>query len=190
MRTRARRQQRHEPDREAFDAESLTELGSVYRTARRLTRNTADAEDLTQETYVRALGAFRSFQRGSNMRAWLLTILRNLNRNRTRNLARSIVVADSMTADLSHAVDFSSETPEARMIREASGRDLRTAIVSLPPALRTAVWMRDIEGLSYAEIARRLEIPVGTVMSRLSSARERVYRRLTGNTKFGGRLRR
>jgi RNA polymerase sigma-70 factor (ECF subfamily) len=76
------------------------------------------------------------------------------------------------------------------MIREASGRDLRTAIVSLPPALRTAVWMRDIEGLSYAEIARRLEIPVGTVMSRLSSARERVYRRLTGNTKFGGRLRR
>jgi RNA polymerase sigma-70 factor (ECF subfamily) len=80
------------PDRGAFDTESLALLGSVYRTALRLTRNAADAEDLTQETYARAIGASGRFQWGTNLKAWLVTILRNVNRNHTRDRARAIVV--------------------------------------------------------------------------------------------------
>jgi RNA polymerase sigma-70 factor (ECF subfamily) len=73
-----------------------------------------------------------------------------------------------------------SDSPEAQLLREVMSRDLRAALESLPPALGRVVWLRDIEGLSYAEIARRLDIPIGTVMSRLSRARERLYSRLTG----------
>jgi RNA polymerase sigma-70 factor (ECF subfamily) len=172
------RQQRA-PDRDAFHTETLALFGSVHRVARRLTRSTADAEDLTQETYVRALGAFGSFQWGTNLKAWLFTILRNINRNRTRDRARAIVVVDGDAVERFDGADASGDTPEARLIRTAESRDLRAAIDSLPPALRQTVWLRDVEELSYAEIAKRLNIPIGTVMSRLSRARELLYRRMT-----------
>ena len=116
--------------------------------------------------------------------------LRNVNRNRMRDRSRAIVVVDGATVDQFDGADPSSETPETWLIRKASSDDLRAAIASLPRALGTAVWLRDIEGLSYAEMAKRLDIPVGTVMSRLSSGRARLYRRLSGNSTFGGRLRR
>jgi RNA polymerase sigma-70 factor (ECF subfamily) len=187
---RTRRQQRRVLDRGRFDVESLALFGSVYRTALRLTGNPVDAEDLTQETYTRALGASGSFQAGTNLKAWLFTILRNINRNRTRDLARAIVVVDGKSVDDFDGADAAGETPETRLLRQASKRDLRAAIASLPRVLGQTVWLRDVEGLSYAEIARRLDIPIGTVMSRLSSARERLYRRLTGRTRVGWRLRR
>jgi RNA polymerase sigma-70 factor (ECF subfamily) len=176
-RTSQRRQR--VPDRDAFHTETLALFGSVYRVARRLTGNTADAEDLTQETYVRALGAAGRFQLGTNLKSWLLTILRNINRNRTRDRARAIVVVDGDAVDRFDGADTSSETPEARLLRNAETRVLGAAIESLPPALRQTVWLRDIEELSYAEIAARLNIPIGTVMSRLSRARELLYRRMT-----------
>jgi RNA polymerase sigma-70 factor (ECF subfamily) len=176
---RAPQRQQRVSDRDAFHTETLALFGTMYRVARRLTKNTTDAEDLTQETYVRAFSAAGSFQLGTNAKSWLFTILRNLNRNRTRDRARAIVVVDGDAVDRFDGADDSSETPEARLLRKAESRDLRAAIESLPPALRQTVWLRDIEELSYAEIARRLDIPIGTVMSRLSRARELLYRRMT-----------
>ena len=187
---RTQRSQRRGLERGTFDVESLALFGTLYRTALRMTRNAVDAEDLTQETYARALGAAGSFRTGTNLKAWLFTILRNINRNRMRDRSRAIVVVDGATVDQFDGADPSSETPEAWLIRKASSDDLRAAIASLPRALRTAVWLRDIEGLSYAEMARRLDIPVGTVMSRLSSGRARLYRRLSGKSTFGGQWRR
>jgi RNA polymerase sigma-70 factor (ECF subfamily) len=176
------------PDHGAFHTEVLAHLGSVYRTALRLTRNTADAEDLTQETYARALGASGRFQWGTNLKAWLFTILRNIDRNRKRDRARAIVVVNGEAVDRFDGAGAASETPEARLLGDAMGRDLRTAIESLPRALGPTVWLRDVEGLSYAEIATRLDIPIGTVMSRLSSARELLYRRVARGAGGGWRL--
>jgi RNA polymerase sigma-70 factor (ECF subfamily) len=166
------------PDREEFRIETLALFGSVYRVARRLTKNTADAEDLTQETYVRALGAAGSFQLGTNLRSWLFTILRNINRNRLRDRARAIVVVDGDAVNRFEGVD-AEDTPEARLLQNAENRALREAIESLPTVLRQTVWLRDIQELSYAEIAARLNVPIGTVMSRLSRARELLYRLMT-----------
>lgn len=185
---RIQRRQRLEPDRGAFDTALLALFGSVYRTALRLTKNAADAEDLTQETYARALGAAGRFQLGTNLKAWLFTILRNVNRNRKRDRARAIVVVDGEAVDRFDGTGAASETPEARLLQDALDRDLRAAIESLPHALGRTVWLRDIEELSYAEIAKRLGIPIGTVMSRLSRAREILYRRLAGGA--GARWRR
>jgi RNA polymerase sigma-70 factor (ECF subfamily) len=187
---RTQRTQRRGLERGTFDGESLALFGSLYRTALRMTRSAADAEDLTQETYARALGASGSFRTGTNLKAWLFTILRNVNRNRRRDRSRAIVVVDGARVDQFGGADPSSDTPETLLIRKASSDDLRAAITSLPRALGTAVWLRDIEGLSYAEIAKRLDIPVGTVMSRLSSGRARLFGRLGGNSTFGGRWRR
>jgi RNA polymerase sigma-70 factor, ECF subfamily len=166
-------------DRDAFHTESVALFESVYRVARRLTKNTADAEDLTQETYVRALGAVGTFQLGTNLKSWLFTILRNINRNRMRDRARAVVVVDGDAVERFDGADEAGETPEARLLRNAEVRNLLAAIESLRPTLRRTVWLRDIEELSYAEIARRLNVPIGTVMSRLSRARELLYRRMT-----------
>jgi RNA polymerase sigma-70 factor (ECF subfamily) len=151
----------------------------VYRTALRLTRNTSDAEDLTQETYVRALRAAGRFQLGTNLKAWLLTILRNADRNRRRDAARALVVVDSRAVAESDVRDLAEKTPEARLLRAVIDRDLQEALESLPRYLQEIVWLRDVEELSYAELAERLDIPLGTVMSRLSKARERLFACLT-----------
>ena len=125
------------------------------------------------------MGASESFLWGTNLKAWLFTILRNINRNWTRDRTRAIVVVDGDAVDQFEGADTSSETPEARLLRNTESRDLQAAIDSLPPALRQTVWLRDIEELPYAEIAKRLNIPIGTVMSRLSRARDQLYRRMT-----------
>ena len=182
--------QRPVPDREAFDTESLAHFGRLYRAALRLTKDASDAEDLTQETYARALEASGRFQRGTNLKAWLFTILRNVNRNRKRDQARAIVVVDGEAVDQFDGAGAACETPEAQLLREASSRDLRAAIASLPRALGQTMWLRDVEELSYAEIAKRLDIPIGTVMSRLSRARDLLCCRLTEGAGASWRLRR
>ena len=158
------------PDRKAFDTESVTHIASVYRAALQLTKNPADAEDLTQETYVRALRASGSFQWGTNIRAWLLTILRNLDRNGRRDAGRAPVVVDDRAVAASRVRDDPSKTPEGLLLRDVLDRDLEI------------IWLRDVEELSYAELAARLGIPLGTVMSRLFSARERLFKQLTKNS--------
>ena len=165
----------------AFEADALAQLDSLYRTARRLTRSTADAEDLVQETFLRAFRSADRFEPGTNLRAWLFTILHNAARNRARDAARDAVIVDSDTVE--RAAELapvpgqapSAGTPEAMLIRETLAPELQAAIDALPDTLREAVWLRDVEEFSYAEIASMLGIPVGTVMSRISRGRQGLY---------------
>ena len=167
----------------AFDAEALQSLDSLYRTALRLTRAPADAEDLVQETYLKAFRAAGTFRPGSNLRAWLFTILHNTARNRVRDHARDAVDVDSEVVE--RAAEFGGrgaasefETPETLLIRDTLAPELQQAIDELPAAFREAIWLRDVEEFTYAEIADMLKIPIGTVMSRISRGRRALYDRL------------
>jgi len=164
----------------AFEAEALAALDSLYRTALRLTRVPADAEDLVQETYLKAFRAADRFEPGTNLRAWLFTILHNTARNRARDRARDTVMVDSeiieRAADTPH--HGAADTPESLLLRGTLAPELQAAIDELPDAFRQAVWLRDVEEFSYAEIAKMLNIPPGTVMSRISRGRRMLFDRL------------
>src|SRR5437867_6697170 len=171
----------------SFETEALACLDSLYRTALRLTRVPADAEDLVQETYLRAFRAADRFEPGTNLKAWLFTILHNVARNRVRDRAREAITFDSETVD--RAADAPPEagathppdTPEMLLVRDTLAPDLQTAIDALPEVFREAVWLRDVEEFSYAEIAEMLAIPIGTVMSRISRGRRSLFERLTAS---------
>ena len=170
----------------AFEADALASLDSLYRTALRLTHRPADADDLVQETYLKAFRAADQFTPGTNLRAWLFTILHNTARNRARDLARDRVAVDSDAVD--RAVEGGAErgaapsaaidTPESLLLRDTLAPELQEAIDALPQAFREAVWLRDVEEFSYAEIAAMLRVPVGTVMSRISRGRRLLFDRL------------
>jgi len=168
--------------RAAFETEALALIDSLYRTALRLTRSPADAEDLVQDTYLKAFRAADSFEPGTNLRAWLFTILHNTARNRARDRARDNVTIDSETvdqaADLLTSGGDADATPEALLMRDTLMPELQAAIDALPEAFREAVWLRDVEEFSYAEIAAMLHIPAGTVMSRISRGRRMLFDRL------------
>jgi RNA polymerase sigma-70 factor (ECF subfamily) len=165
----------------AFEQEALASLDSLYRTALRLTRVPADAEDLVQETYLKAFRAAESFKPGTNLRAWLFTILHNTALNRVRDRAREALSVDSdlveRTAELPRG-GAAPETPETLLLRESLTPEVQAAVDALPPAFREAVWLRDVEEFSYNEIAEMLSIPVGTVMSRISRGRHLLFERL------------
>jgi RNA polymerase sigma-70 factor, ECF subfamily len=168
-----------------FEAEALACLDSLYRTALRLTRLPADAEDLVQETYLKAFRAADRFEPGTNLKAWLFTILHNTARNRARDRAREAVTFDSETVERSAHTAFGDrggrvvETPETQLLQQTLDPDLQAAVDDLPDVFRQAVWLRDVEEFSYAEIAKMLEIPVGTVMSRISRGRRMLFDRLS-----------
>ena len=176
-------------DRRTFEVAALAFLDSLYRTALRLTRVPADAEDLVQDTYLKAFRAADTFEPGTNLRAWLFTILHNTARNRARDRARDAVVVDSTAVDEAaeglSARDLGAlaelgggETPESLLLRETLAPELQAAIDALPEAFRAAVWLRDVEEFSYAEIADMLQVPPGTVMSRISRGRRMLFERL------------
>lgn len=164
----------------AFEAEVLASVDSLYRTALRLTRAPADAEDLVQDTLLKAFRASDRFEPGTNSRAWLFTILHNTARNRARDRARQQVTVDSEAVERAGDVPSSgtAETPESILLRDTLAPELQAAIDELSEAFRQAVWLRDVEGFSYAEIAEMLNVPVGTVMSRISRGRRMLYERL------------
>ena len=164
--------------RSQFSELAMEHMQSLYGADLRMTRNPADAEDLVQETYLKAFRAAASFEPGTNLRAWLFTILHNTARNRARDRARDMVAVDSDAVD--QAADFTPatgrpETPETLLLRETLAPELQAAIDGLPEAFRQAVWLRDVEEFSYAEIAEMLQIPIGTVMSRISRGRRALY---------------
>jgi RNA polymerase sigma-70 factor (ECF subfamily) len=169
----------------AFEAEALASLDSLYRTALRLTHDAADAEDLVQDTYLKAFRAADRFAPGTNLRAWLFTILHNTARNRARDRAREAVDVDSEvversadTRGVAAAAGGAFETPESLLLRDTLTPELKEAIDDLAPAFRQAVWLRDVEEFSYAEIAAMLDVPIGTVMSRISRGRRLLFDRL------------
>jgi RNA polymerase sigma-70 factor, ECF subfamily len=175
-----RRHQSPEPD--AFGAEVLTFVDALYATAVRLTHNRADAEDLVQDTLVKAFRFSSRFKRGTNLKAWLYTILHNTWRNRRRDAARDTVEVDSERVDEAAAVadgPTSPDTPERILLRDTLDADLQAALDALPEAFRAAVWLRDVEEFSYAEIAEMLDVPIGTVMSRISRGRRMLFERLS-----------
>jgi RNA polymerase sigma-70 factor (ECF subfamily) len=162
----------------AFEADALAHLDALYRAALRITRNPADAEDLVQDTFMKAFRAAGRFERGTNLRAWLFTILMNTARNRRRDAARDRVIVDSeAVADAPFLSPGAN--PEEQLLRGVMDPELRQALDSLPEAFREAVWLRDVEEFSYAEIAAVLAIPIGTVMSRIARGRRLLYDRLT-----------
>jgi RNA polymerase sigma-70 factor, ECF subfamily len=165
-----------------FSAEALQFLQPLFATAMRLTRNRADAEDLVQDTYVKAFRHAGQFKRGTNLRAWLYTILHNTWRNRRRDASRDAVDIDSEQVEQLAAVGSGGEqieTPERILMRSTLDADLQAALDSLPEAFREAVWLRDVEEFSYAEIAEMLNVPIGTVMSRISRGRRMMYEKLS-----------
>src|SRR5438046_2880222 len=135
----------------AFEAEALASLDSLYRTARRLTREQADAEDLVQETFLKAFRAADRFEPGTNLRAWLFTILHNTARNRARDRARDTVSVDSEAVERAAEQGPAGgpvETPETLMLQAVLAPDIQAAIDDLPEAFRRAVWLRDVEEFS------------------------------------------
>ena len=182
---------RQPADADAFGAEVLRYLETLYATALRLTRNRADAEDLVQDTFVKALRFSDRFEPGTNLRAWLSTILHNTWRNRIRDTGRAAAAIDidSTRVDEVEAAAGGApghETPEQLLLRKTLDADLRAALDELPDNFRQAVWLRDVEEFSYAEIAEMLDIPIGTVMSRISRGRRMLFEQLRKTREEGG----
>jgi RNA polymerase sigma-70 factor, ECF subfamily len=169
------------PDADAFATEALGLLEPLFATALRLTRNRSDAEDLVQDTYVKAFRFAGRFERGTNLKAWLYTILHNTWRNRRRDASRDTVEVDSERVEQAAAFDGPAalDSPEHILLRATLDADLQAALDELPEAFREAVWLRDVEEFSYAEIAEMLGIPIGTVMSRISRGRRLLFERLS-----------
>src|SRR5687768_8584678 len=175
-------------DADAFAAEALGLLEPLFATALRLTRNRADAEDLVQDTYVKAFRFADRFERGSNLKAWLYTILHNTWRNRRRDAARDTVEVDSERVEEAASLPngpAALDTPERILMRDTLDADLQAALDELPDAFREAVWLRDVEEFSYAEMAGMLNVPIGTVMSRISRGRRLLFEKLSARQDAG-----
>jgi RNA polymerase sigma factor (sigma-70 family) len=171
----------------SFEEVLLPHLDAAFNYARWLTKNDADAEDVVQDAYVRALRFFSSL-RGEDARAWLLTIVRNTWYGRFPRRAGSVgmTVADAHAdADADSRADASLD-PEAQMIQQQTVEQVRRALETLPADFREVLVLRELEGLSYKEIAAIVEIPLGTVMSRMARGRERLAGLLTISELTGG----
>jgi RNA polymerase sigma-70 factor (ECF subfamily) len=160
-----------------FEQAVLPHLDSAYNLARWLVRKNHDAEDLVQEACLRAVKSFEGF-RGGDPRAWLLTIVRNscyawLHQSRQQELT-------AFDEEI-HTAEEQSRSPEALLLESADARLVRDALEELPPEFREAIVLRELEGMSYKEIARLCSIPVATVMSRRARARQHLERYFAGS---------
>ena len=155
---------------ELFEAAALPLFDQLYNLAHWLTGDRADAEDLVQETYAKALRGIKSFQDGTNFRAWIYTILRNtfLTSRSGLKVQNELSIEDDQGQGV---VTVDSVTPEFIVLQLESSAALTGAIAALPVIYREVVLLSDMEELSYKEIARVLGVPIGTVMSRLSRGR-------------------
>ena len=173
--TEARRLANDARDRVRFEEEALALSDQVYRVARHLVRDPEEADDLMQETYARAFRSWRSFTPGTNLRAWLLRILTNLNIDRGRKQQRSPDFQPLEEGDyfLYNRLEETSAGPtdEERIVQRLSQDDVVGALSSVPHDFRDVVVLVDIGDFTYADAAQILDIPVGTVMSRLHRGR-------------------
>jgi RNA polymerase sigma-70 factor, ECF subfamily len=172
--------------RELFDKEALPHLDHLYTVALHLARNRNDAEDLVQETMLRALRFFDQFTPGTNCRAWLLTILYNVFRNRYRMSANAERVTateqefEDRVEEMGLRSDAPSNDPQSAVFDRLMEPEVAAALDSLPEDFRTVMLMVDIQELRYEEAAAVLDIPLGTVRSRISRARAMLRKALTG----------
>lgn len=180
--------------RARFEAEALPHLDALYTMAVRLSRNPDDAHDLVQETILRAYRFFDQFENGTNCRAWMLTILFNNFRNGYRRAAREQPSASSeeferkVEAESLHG-DVPDNNPEAMLSGVGMDREVEAALDNLPEEFREALLLVDVQELSYQEISKVLNIPIGTVKSRVSRGRSMLREVLTKYAKERGILR-
>jgi len=165
------------PTVDLFEKMLLPHLGAAYNLARWLTHNAHDAEDVVQESYLKALRSFHTFRVEADGRAWLLKVVRNtfytwLQRNRDHRLSTNL-------ADESQYADGASLDPEAVLIKAASLESVHKALKDLPLEYREVLVLREFEGFSYKQIAEISDLPIGTVMSRISRARRDLRARLS-----------
>jgi RNA polymerase sigma-70 factor (ECF subfamily) len=156
-----------------FEELAMPLFGALYNFARWLARDSNDAEDLVQETYLKALRSFASFQSGTNFRAWIFQILRNTFLSSSSKLERRMTVGMNSEEDGPElAVD--TQTPEAILMNRFNSQLVQRAIDDLPVHYRETLLLCEVEEMSYLEISEILSIPIGTVMSRLARARKSV----------------
>lgn len=173
-----------EERRRRFESDALGYLDQLYAAALRMTRNGADAEDLLQETYTKAYSSFRQFTPGTNLRAWLYRILTNSYINSYRKRQRQPQVSDGADVEdwqLARAESHTSgglKSAETVALEHLPDNDVKEALSELAPDFRLAVYLADVEGFSYKEIAEIMDTPIGTVMSRLNRGRSQLRRRL------------
>jgi RNA polymerase sigma-70 factor (ECF subfamily) len=170
--------------RELFESDAMQHLDALYRTALRMTRNRQDAEDLVQETYLRAYRAFEQFTPGTNLRAWLFRILTNAFINGYRKRRRHQRFAterpgDALTALYGRDQDCTDDLEDTLYANEL-GDEVKTALAKLGDDYRDVVERADLRGQKYKDIADDLEVPIGTVMSRLFRARRVLETELAG----------
>ena len=174
-------------DRVRFEEEALELADQVYRVARRLVGSREEAEDLVQETYARAFRSWRSFTPGTNMRAWLLRILTNLNVDRGRRVQRTPQMQPLEESDYFLANKLASSAGEEaleqeRVVERLSQDSVVHALADIQPQFRDVVVLVDIGDFSYADAAEILDIPMGTVMSRLHRGRRALKQKLAEET--------
>jgi RNA polymerase sigma-70 factor (ECF subfamily) len=173
-------------DQAVFAEQAMEHMPSLYNAALRMTRNPADAEDLVQETYLKAYRGFGGFQEGTNLKAWLYKILTNTFINTYRARRRRPEESDIEDVEdlyLYHRLGgleaaATGRSVEDEVLEHVTEAEVKEALESLPEQFRIAVLLGDVEGFSYKEIAEILDIPIGTVMSRLHRGRKALQKRL------------
>jgi RNA polymerase sigma-70 factor, ECF subfamily len=180
--------------RKRFEDEALPHLDALYSMAIRLARNPDDANDLLQETVLRAYRFFHQFESGTNCRAWMLTILFNNFRNGYRKSTREQPASSADEFDRkveaeSLRTDPAGSNPEALLAGQRMEGEVETALASLPDEFRQAVLLVDVEELSYQEVSGVLNVAIGTIKSRVSRGRAMLRERLTGFAKEQGIIR-
>jgi RNA polymerase sigma-70 factor (ECF subfamily) len=175
-------------ERVRFEEEALELADQVFRVARGLVNSKEEAEDLVQDTYARAFRSWRSFTPGTNLRAWLLRILTNLNIDRGRRVQRSPELQPLEESDYflyNKLEETSGDTEEDRVVERLSQDDIVDALAAVPHDFRDVLVLVDIGDFTYADAAQILDIPIGTVMSRLHRGRRILKKELADITVEG-----